>query len=343
MKAMVFARRGKVDSLVVKEVPKPAPKGRDVLVRVADTSLSFVDVTMMSKVFRTPGAEVSGVVEAVGERVTKFRPGDEVMGLTKGMHSGWAEYALARESDVASKDPGQSFEDASTVSMAGVTAWQAVRAARVEAGQEVLIIGASGGVGGYVLQLCKMRGARVTAVVSARNVDLARQEGADAVIDYREHGVDELEGTFDRIIAVNGNNPLKTYKRLLSPEGRYACVGGMSQVMKTALLGWLESLGSKKRMGISSVFLADKQEAFAGLNKGIGEGRIRPHVDRVYDMCEIKEAIAYATGEHPQGKVVIRVRSDDGLLASASRSRQSRYHACSKADGRAKHVGTGDS
>lgn len=307
MNAIHFNKHGKIDSITVKEIAKPIPKGKDVLIKVKATSLSYVDCVMMSKVFRTPGAEAAGIVEAVGEKVTWFKPGDEVMAITKGMHGAWAEYVLANENSIAKKEPTQSFEEAATVSVAGITAWEAIKVARITYGQEVLIYGASGGVGQYILQLCKMKGAIVTAVCSTRNVEIAKQMGADYVVDYKKQNFTDTATTYDRIIAVNGNNPLYKYKKLLKSDGCYIGVGGVVQVMKSALCGWLQALGSKKKMGISVFFFANRPKSFIDLNTGIRNGMIQPYIDHVYNMGEIKEAITYALNEHPKGKVVIRM------------------------------------
>ncbi|HLA99078.1 MAG TPA: NAD(P)-dependent alcohol dehydrogenase [Anaerolineales bacterium] len=167
---------------------------------------------------------MAGRVEAVGENVKQFRPGDEVFGCANGA---FAEYVLAREAYLALKPANKSFEEAAAVPVAALTALQGIRyAGGIQPGQKVLIQGASGGVGTFALQLAKSFGAEVTAVCSPRNLDMARSIGADHIIDCSREDFTRNRQRYDLIFAANGYHSLSAYKRALSPQGIYVCAGG---------------------------------------------------------------------------------------------------------------------
>jgi NADPH:quinone reductase-like Zn-dependent oxidoreductase len=320
MKAVVQTKYGPPDVLKLEELEKPAPKDQQVLIKVHAASINAMDwrglrakpviIRLMGGGLMKPknprmGSDVAGLVEAVGENVTQFQPGDTVFGCAKGA---FAEYVLAREAYVALKPASVSFEAAAAVPVAALTALQGFRyAGGIQPGQKVLIQGASGGVGTFAVQLAKAFGAEVTAVCSSRNIDMVRSMGADHVIDYRHEDFTRNRQGYDLIYAVNGYHPLSAYKRALNPRGVYVCAGGtISQMLEAMLLGkWMSRNGDKKlgSMGIAKV----NQEDLVTLGELLEAGKIAPIIDGIYPLSEIVEALRYVEDKHAQGKVVIRV------------------------------------
>jgi NADPH:quinone reductase-like Zn-dependent oxidoreductase len=319
MKAVLYTQYGP-DALKIEEIEKPIPQDQQVLIKVHASSINAADYRVMQggpilvrligggllrpKNPRT-GSDVAGRVEAVGENVTQFRPGDEVFGCAKGA---FAEYVLAREAYLALKPVNCSFEQAAAVPVAGLTALQGLRdTGGIRPGQKVLIQGASGGVGMFAVQLAKSFGAEVTAVCSPRNLDMVRSIGADHVIDYTQEDFTRSGQCYDLIFAVNGYHSLSDYKRALNPQGTYVCAGGaMRQFFEAMLLGsWMSRNGDKKMgsMGIAKVI----QEDLVTLGELLEAGKITPVIDRGYPLSEIFEAFRYVEEKHAQGKVVIRV------------------------------------
>jgi len=260
------------------------------------------------------GSDVAGRVEAVGENVKQFRPGDEVFGCA---HGAFAEYALAREAYLALKPVNRSFEEAAAVPVAALTALQGLRdTGGIRPGQKVLIQGASGGVGTFAVQLAKSFGAEVTAVCSPRNLDMARSIGADHVIDYTQEDFTRREyltrnwQQYDLIFAANGYHPLSAYQRALSPQGIYVCAGGtMPQFFQAMLLGSLMSKNGGKKMGSMGIAKVN-QEDLVFLGELLETGKIVPVIDRSYPLNEVAEAIRYIEDIHAQGKVVITVEGN---------------------------------
>jgi len=251
------------------------------------------------------GSDVAGRVEAVGENVKQFQPGDEVFGCRNGA---FAEYVCAREGVLALKPANISFEQAATVPVAALTALQGIRyAGGIQPGQKVLIQGASGGVGTFAVQIAKAFGAEVTAVCSTKNLDMARSIGADHVIDYTREDFTRNVQRYDLILAVNGYHPLFAYQRALSPQGIYVCAGGaLTQFLQAMLLGALMSKNGGKKMGNMGIAKV-KQEDLVFLARLLEEGKIAPVIDRSYPLSEIVEAFRYVEDTHAQGKVVITV------------------------------------
>ena len=318
MKAIVFTHYGLSDVLQIVELEKPVPQESQVLIKVHSASINALDYRKMraSPFFlrfmgggllkpKDPrlGRDVAGRVEAVGENVEKFQPGDEVFGCATGA---FAEYALAREADLAIKPANRTFEEAAAVPVAALTALQGIRhAGGIRPWQKVLIQGASGGVGTYAVQLTKSSGAEVTAVCSTRNLDMVRSIGADHVIDYARQDFTRSRQLYDLIFAVNGYHSLAAYKRALSPQGVYVCAGGsMPQIFQAMLLGSLMSRGGDKKLGSMGVAKVN-QEDLVYLGELLSAGKIAPIIDRCYPLSEITEAFRYVEEEHAQGKVVI--------------------------------------
>jgi NADPH:quinone reductase-like Zn-dependent oxidoreductase len=320
MKAVVYEKYGSPDVLELREVAKPVPRETEVLVKVCAASVNAADWHLLradpfiARSFsglirprlRILGADIAGQVEAVGAKVTLFKPGDEVFGdiFSSGL-GGFAEYARAREDSVVSKPAGMTFEQAAAMPVAGFTALRALRdKGQVQPGQKVLINGAGGGVGTFAVQIAKVLGAEVTAVCGTHNLDLARSLGADHVIDYTKEDFARSGKQYDLILGVNGFHPLSEYKRSLCPKGVYVMVGGTNrQIFQGLLLGpWMSVFGGKK-MGVLSAKASGEDLEFL---KGLFEaGRIRPVIDRRYPLAEVADAIRYLEEGHARGKVVV--------------------------------------
>jgi NADPH:quinone reductase-like Zn-dependent oxidoreductase len=323
MKTIAHIKYGPPDLLQYKVVDKPAPKENRVLIKVLAASVNagdwrgmradpffirFVGGGILNPKDPRLGSDLAGVVEEVGETVTQFHPGDEVFGCG---HGSFAEFALAREDYLAAKPASVSFEEAAATPVAALTALQGLRdSGRIQPGQEVLIQGASGGVGTFAVQLAKLFGAEVTAVCSTRNLDMAREMGADEVIDYKKEDFTRREKRYDLIFAVNGYQPLSAYKRALKPNGKYVCAGGtMSQFFQSILLGPVLSIvGDKKlgTMGIAKVIQAD----LVYLGELVEARKIVPWIDQTFPLSQVPEAIRYVEDKHASGKVVISM--EDG-------------------------------
>src|SRR5712692_837471 len=270
MKAIVYTQYGSPDVLQLKEVEKPAPNDGEILVKIHAASANALDwhrmraspfFVRLGEGLRKPkdprlGADIAGRVEAVGSNVTQFQPGDEVFGAWMGS---FAEYASVPENRVALKPANSSFEEAAAVPVAALTALQGLRdTGQIQPGQQVLIHGASGGVGTFAVQIAKAFGAEVTAVCSTRNVDMARSMGADQVIDYTQEDVTRTGQRYDLILAVNGYHPILAYRRALRPTGRYVLVGGSKAhvyqaLLQALLLGPVISRTGKQQMGFMGI------------------------------------------------------------------------------------------
>jgi NADPH:quinone reductase-like Zn-dependent oxidoreductase len=305
--------------LQLKEVEKPAPKEDEVLVRVCASSINSRDWRLMraspffirfSSFFKPKipilGADAAGRIEAVGTKVSQFQPGDEVFGYVSTDDRGtFAEYACFREEELALKPANVSFEQAGAVPVAAITALQGLRnKGNIQAGQKVLIQGASGGVGTYAVQLAKAFGAEVTGVCSTRNLEMTRSIGADHVIDYTQDDFTMSGELYDLILAVNGYHPIKDYLRVLNPEGSYVVAGGaMRQIFDAgAKRGQVsESAGQK----IYLLSLVHDQQDLVLLKEMLESVKIAPVIDGSYPLSRTREAMRYYEEVHPRGNVVI--------------------------------------
>lgn len=321
MKAMVRVKYGTADVLELKEVEKPAPRDNEVLVKVRAAALNAYDwhmltadllaVRLMGGGLLKPkkkilGADVAGRVERVGGKITQFRPGDEVFGDIAGSGGGsLAEYACAREDLLAPKPVHLSFEEAAAVPMAAVTALQALRDnGRIQAGQSVLVNGASGGVGTFAVQIAKAFGAEVTALCSAGKADLVRSIGADHVINYEKEDFTKSGQRYDLILAVNGYHPIFAYRRALNPKGSYVVAGGSAaQLLQGFLLGPLISKTGSKKMG-AMVTVMNRKDLVV-MTELLEAGKVRPVIDRRYPLNEAPEAFRYLGEGHAAGKIVV--------------------------------------
>jgi NADPH:quinone reductase-like Zn-dependent oxidoreductase len=320
MKAVLWTKYGPPEALQLIEVERPNPKDDEVLIKVYAASANTLDLQIRGGLarlwsgLRKPGdprlgRDISGRVEAVGNKVTQFHPGDEVFGVCKG---GFAEYAVARENDLAMKPGNGSFEQAASAPVAAITALQGLRdKGQIRPGQKVLINGASGGVGTFALQIAKSFGAEVTAVCSTRNVDRAYSLGADHVIDYTQEDFTRNGRQYDLILAVNGYHSISDYRRALSPEGIYVMVGAskthiLQALFQAVLLGPLLSRADGQKMGFMGIAKINQKE-LGDITELFDAGKVVAVIDRRYPLGETAEALRYLEEGHACGKVVITV------------------------------------
>jgi NADPH:quinone reductase-like Zn-dependent oxidoreductase len=255
-----------------------------------------------------PGRSVAGTVESVGKNVTEFKPGDDVYGTCDGS---FAEYAAAQAGRLALKPTNLSFDEAGAVPVSALAALQGVRDhAQVQAGQKVLIIGASGGVGSFAVQIAKAFGAEVTGVSSTAKVDLVRSIGADHVVDYTRDDFADGEHRYDAILDIGGNRRLSHLRSALTPRGRLVIVGGEtdgrwlggSDRQVRALL--LSPLVSQK---LGTFVASENTEDLIALRQLVESGQVAPAIDRTYPLRDVPAAIRYVIEGHAHGKVVIAV------------------------------------
>ena len=326
MKAIVNEEYGSPDVFEFKEVKKPTPTENEVLVKIHAVSANAADwhimradpfLVRLSLGFLKPkhkilGSDIAGRVEAVGRNVKQFQPGDEVFGdkFQRGW-GGFAEYVCARENELVLKPASMTFEEAAAVPMAAVTALQGLRdKGQIQAGQKVLINGASGGVGTFAVQIAKSFGAEVTGVCSTRNLDRVRSIGADHVIDYTEEDFTKSGQLYDLILAVSGYHSIFEYKRALSTKGVYVTIGGsLAQMFQAILLGPLIAMTGSKKMGFLQYKPNEKDLVF--IKELLEAGKVVPVIDRRYPLSEVAEAIRYLEERHAQGKVVITVEQSN--------------------------------
>ena len=323
MKAIVYTQYGSPDVLQLRELAKPEPKEDQVLVKVHAASanaldyrrfekLSTIDRLMEEKIFKSVGkaigADIAGVVEAVGANVKQFQPGDEVFGVAVGMKGGFAEYACAAENRLALKPMNLSFEAAAAVPVAAVTALRGLRnKGRVQPGQTVLVNGAAGGVGTFAVQIAKAFGAEVTAVCSTRNLDMARSIGADHVIDYTREDFTQGSQCYDLIFAVNGFHPLSAYQRALNPQGMYICAGGsLPQILQAMFVGPFMSRRNRKRLGSMGIASVNQKDLLC-LKELIEAGKISPVIEKNYPLNEAPMAMQYLAEGHAKAKIVFQI------------------------------------
>jgi NADPH:quinone reductase-like Zn-dependent oxidoreductase len=327
MKAIVCIKYGPPpEVLQLTEVAKPAPRDDEILVKVYAASINTLDLQIKGGLtrlwggLRKPrdprlGVDMAGRVEAVGSSVTQFKPGDEVFGACDGA---FAEYATARENNLALKPANTSFEEAAAVPVAGITALQGLRdSGQIRPGQKVLIYGASGGVGTFAVQVARSFGAEVTAVCSPRNLEMARSMGADRVIDYTQEDFTRNGQKYDLILAVNGYHPISEYRRALTPEGIYAMAGvssthifqGMSQAL---LIGPLISRTGKQKLGFMGIAKINQKD-LVFLKELMEAGKVKPFIDRRYPLSETGAALRYLLEGHARGKVVIIVEHNENI------------------------------
>jgi len=327
VKAIVCTKYGPPDTLKLEEVPKPTPGDDEVLVKVLAASVNYSTVAyvtgkppvirlmgggFLKPKYRIPGAEVAGQVEAVGRNVTQFQPGDEVFGdLSRCGRGAFAEFVSVPDTLFALKPANITFEEAATVTEAAIVALQCLRDhGKIKPGQKVLINGASGGIGTFAVQIAKSFGAEVTGVCGPGNLDMLRSIGADHVIDYTREDFSRNGQQYDLILAIKGSHSVFDYKRALNPGGIAVGVGGSTgQVFGMLLMGPVVTMmGSKKICGMINHV---NQKDLYVMKELIEAGKVKPVIDKRYQLNEVAEAIRYYAEGHSRGKVVITVEHND--------------------------------
>ena len=323
MRAIVRDAYGSADVLELRDIEMPAVGNDEVLLRVRAAGIDQGVWHVMAGLpypirvagfgLRAPknpvlGADVAGVVQAVGKEVSGFRPGDEVFGIAKGSY---AEYARASEDKLAPKPANLTFEQAAVVAISGLTALQGLRDhGKVRRDENVLIVGASGGVGTYAVQVAKVFGAHVTGVCSATKVDLVRSLGADHVIDYTREDFADGPQRYEAILDIGGNASLSRLRRALTPKGTLVIAGGETDGR------WLGGTDRQLRALVLSLFVGQKLGTFVSrenqgdlivLKELIEAGKITPVVDRAYPLSDVPDAIRYMREGRARGKLVITV------------------------------------
>jgi NADPH:quinone reductase-like Zn-dependent oxidoreductase len=320
MKAIVYEDYGPPEVLQLKEVAKPTPQDDEVLVKVHAASVNYIDwqvlrgesflLRVMNGLLKPKhkilGDDVAGRIEAVGANIKQFQPGDEVFGISD--FGGFAEYSCVNSEYLGHKPANISFEEAAAVPETASTALLGLRVnGQIQPGQKVLINGASGGVGSFAVQIAKSFGAEVTGVCSTSKVDMVLSIGADHVVDYTQEDFIKSEQRYDLIFDVAADRSIFDYRRALTPQGIYICVGGsMAGFFQAMLLGPLISLPGSKKLG-SLGWVKPSQNDFAFLKELLEAGKIVPVIDRCYPLSEVPEALQYYGDGHARGKVVITV------------------------------------
>ncbi|HJQ94965.1 MAG TPA: NAD(P)-dependent alcohol dehydrogenase [Acidimicrobiia bacterium] len=323
MRAIVQDAYGSSDVLRPAEIDRPEIAANEVLVGVVAAGMDRGTWHLMAgKPYlmriigfgfhrpksRVPGLDVAGTVVMVGSEVTRFQTGDEVFGISRGA---FAEYAAVAEDKLAHKPAGLSFEQAAVVPISGGTAIQALRdSGRVQAGQKVLIIGASGGVGTYAVQLANAFGAKVTGVSSSAKVDLVRSLGADHVIDYTRD--DYLDGSkkYDLILDIGGNNGLIRLRSALTPKGTLVIVGGEEGGDLTGGIGrQIRALVLSLFVGQRLTMLASKERYtdLEAMRPLLENGQVVPVIDRTYTLTDVPDAMGHLEAGHARGKIAITI------------------------------------
>lgn len=319
MKAIVFNQYGGPEHLKLAEVAMPKPKDDQVLVKVHAVSVNSADTRLLSGFIprlmgfglfkpkdKIMGADIAGRVEAVGKNVTKFKVGDEIFGDISTGFGGFAEYACARESVLVNKPANLTFEQAAAVPMAAVTALQGLRKGGIQPGDHVAIVGASGGVGTFAVQIAKALGAKVTAISSTKKMDRLRMLGVDHVIDYTREDFTRIGPRFDLILAVNGYRPLTDYRRALNPQGRYVMVGGDGrQIFEALVKGTLVS--QRGGQTVTNLTASPNSDDLAFIKELIEAGNVTPMIERTYAFEDTAEAVRHVGAGHAAGKVVVRI------------------------------------
>ena len=320
MRAIIQDAYGSPDVLRLDDINKPAVAAHEVLVEVRAAGVDrgtghllagqpylmrIIGFGFSRPKQRIPGLDVAGTVVAVGPGVTRFGPGDEVFGIARGS---FAEYAVAREDKLVHKPTGISFEQASVVAVSGLAAIQGLQAGRVQAGQKVLVIGASGGVGTYAVQLAKALGAEVTGVCSTGKVDLVRSIGADHVIDYTREDFADGSRRYDLVLDIGGNSPISRLRQALAPKGTLVIVGGEGANW-TGVGRQLRALALSPFVGQRLTFFVSKhrQADLEALSKFIEAGQVRPVVDQAYPLAEVPNAIRHLEAGQARGKIAITI------------------------------------
>jgi NADPH:quinone reductase-like Zn-dependent oxidoreductase len=319
--AVVQDAYGSADVLHLAEIDRPVVGADEVLLRVHAAGVDFGVWHLMTGIpyavrlvmgvrrprNRVRGLEVAGVVEATGPNVTALKPGDEVFGTCEGS---FAEYARASPARLLKKPSNLTFEQVAVVPISATTALAGIRAATIEAGQKVLVVGAGGGVGSYAVQLAHWMGAEVTGVCSTSKLEFVRSLGATHAIDYTREDFADDSGRYDAIIDLAGSRSVSHLRRALTPTGTLVILGGEGggRWLGMGRQLWSQIVGLFSRQKFRSPLGRVNQKDLAFLKELIEAGTITPIIDQSYPLSEVPAAIRVLTGGHSRGKSVIRVR-----------------------------------
>jgi NADPH:quinone reductase-like Zn-dependent oxidoreductase len=324
MKAIIFTQYGSPDVLQLVEVDKPTPNENQVLVKVVAAAANPLDwhrmradpflVRLDGGLFKPKnpklGADLAGIVEAVGRNVAEFKPGDEVFGEIGA--GAFAEYACVHQKYLALKPANVSFAEAAATPVVGFTALQGLRdTGKIQAGQTVLVNGASGGVGSCAVQIAKAYGTEVTGVCSGRNLELVGSIGADHVVDYTQEDFTRNGRQYDLIYDAVGNRSVAAYKRTLTPQGTCVIAGftTMPRLFEHLILGPLLSKSGGKKVGMMGTAKPNKADLLV-LKEMLEKGQVVPLIDRTYTLAETADAIRYLETLRARGKVIIAVAEE---------------------------------
>ena len=318
MKAIIYTKYGSPDVLELKEVAQPIPADHEVLIKVQAVSLNASDVEFLTAhpsyvrmwgpfkpKHKILGSDIAGVVEAVGDKVTLFKPGDEVLGDVFERWGGLAQYVCAPEQALIRKPDSMSFVQAAALPQAAVVALQGLRyKGEVQPGQRVLINGAGGGAGSFAIQLAKLQGAEVTAVDNGYKQEMMHLLGADQLIDYTREDFTQQGLRYDKILDLVATHPIAHYRRSLTGNGCYAMVGGsVPQLLKTLIQGTLVSKTTQKTMGI--LMHQPNVADLSFMAELLAAGKIVTTVDKQYPLSETADAFRLLLQGKARGKVVI--------------------------------------
>jgi NADPH:quinone reductase-like Zn-dependent oxidoreductase len=333
MRALLFKRYGGPKHIAFADIPRPVPKPDELLVQVHAAGLNPIDHMIPKGTFKpilhfqlpaTLGSDLAGVVVEVGNRVTRFKPGDAVFASVFDLGTGsLAEFAIVPESAAALKPANLDFVQAASIPMVGLTAWQALKErARLKPGQKVFIPAGSGGIGMFAIQLAKHLGAKVGTTTSTGNVELVRSLGADEVIDYKKQEFEEVLRNYDVVLGTVRGDSLQKSLRILKPkstvvsligppDAAFARSRGMNAFMRFAFGLLSRSIirrAKKKEAKYSFLFVHPDGGQLAEIGELLEAGEIRPVIDKVFPFDQAKEALAYLGKGRARGKVVVQMR-----------------------------------
>lgn len=322
MKAACFSEYGSCDRVAIRQLPTPVPTDDEVLIENRASSINFGNIAHIlgrpwpvraftgfrRPKLTIPGSDIAGVVTAIGAHVTAFKPGDAVMADRSDTGFGaWAEQVAIRQALVVPKPDSLSFEEAATLPMAACVALHGLhRMAGIQAGQSVLIVGATGGVGPFAVQIAKAAGAEVTAVCAGSKAAFVRQLGADHIIDYHTEDFTRSDRQYDLVAGIAGNRSMLDYRRVLRPHGVYVNIGGgMKQFSSAFTTGPLLNLlgGPKFRF---LMHMANRDDLLA-VKDMVDAGKLRPTTDRVFPLNQVQAACACYQSGQAAGKIVITI------------------------------------
>jgi len=333
MKAFILKRYGKNEKLQLTEIPTPVVKDNDVLVQVHAAAVNLLDSKVRNGEFKmilpykppfVLGHDVSGIVMKLGSKVRKFKVGDEVYARPADYRIGsFAESIAIDENDVALKPKNLSMEEAASIPLVGLTAWQAlIEKANLKKGQKVFIQAGSGGVGTFAIQLAKYLGATVATTTSAANIDLVKSMGADIAIDYKKDDFETILKDYDVVLNSQDKKTLEKSLRILKPGGVLISISGppdpdfakeigLSWFMK--LIVYFLSLGTRKKakrrnVSFSFLFMKAQGEQLSQITKLVESGIIEPVIDKVFPFEHTNEAMAYVETGRTRGKVVVKLK-----------------------------------